>query len=408
MAERKDSKGQILKTGESERKDGRYHFAYTDITGKRCYIYGKDLDELRRKESLYYIPTLNGTDPCDDNATVNDIYDKALSLKFGIKESTYASYRQSYDNHVGNTLGKRLIKTVRYSDIVDLYARLARSGLSAKTIQHVHTQVKSAFGLAYRDQTIPYDPTEGVRAVLRCAAGARERKIRALTEEEMRIFLDFIKDHPVYGRYHSIFVVMIGTGLRVGELCGLRWQDVDIENRVIDINHGIVLLRAIKGIRKEQLAISTPKTESGKRRIPIMKPVADAFGEEYLWANSRGFKSTTIDGYTGFVFTNLNGNVYTSIRLDLALKCIVTAYYKKEEADAAKEERPARLLPHISNHMLRHTFCSRLCENDTNLKVIQTLMGHANANITLDIYSEVSREKQLAVIDKLADRLDVF
>lgn len=85
------------------------------------------------------------------------------------------------------------------------------------------------------------------------------------------------------GRYHSIFTVMLGTGLRVGELCGLRWQDVDIEKRVIDVNHGVVHIKAVKGGKKEHLAISLPKTKAGIRQVPIMQPVVNAIMEEYKW-----------------------------------------------------------------------------------------------------------------------------
>ena len=139
-----------------------------------------------------------------------------------------------------------------------------------------------------------------------------------------------------------------------------------------------------------------------------MKPVVEAFMEEFLWAQSKDFVSETVDGYTDFIFTKQNGSVYTSTRLDTALKGIVRAYNREEEAIAKAEKREPRLLPHISNHMLRHTFCTRLCERDVNPKVIQTLMGHASISITMNIYAEVSKAKQFEEIDKLADELDVF
>ena len=96
------------------------------------------------------------------------------------------------------------------------------------------------------------------------------------------------------------------------------------------------------------------------------------------------------------------------MRLDKALKDIIAAYNKQEEALAKIEDRDPFLLPHISNHILRHTFCTRLCERDVNIKVIQTVMGHSSIKITMDIYAEVSREKQLEEIDRLANELDVF
>ena len=269
-------------------------------------------------------------------------------------------------------------------------------------------QIYAALKVALQDGMILKNPASGTFEDFKSAAGDDDRKIRALTLEEQKRFLEYIDGHPTWGRYHSIFQVMLGTGLRVGELCGLRWQDIDIEKRLLDVNHGIVLVKAVKGGEKEHLAVSLPKSKAGIRQVPLMKPVIEAFMEEYRWAEAKHFASETIDGYTDFIFTKQNGSVYTSNRLDQALKDIVRAHNKQEEAIAEIEEREPVLLPHISNHMLRHTFCTRLCERDVNVKVIQTVMGHASINITMDIYAEVSKAKQFEEIDRLADELDVF
>jgi len=139
-----------------------------------------------------------------------------------------------------------------------------------------------------------------------------------------------------------------------------------------------------------------------------MLPVVESIKEEYLIARAKKFKSQKIDGYTDFVFTQQTGTVYTAMRLDCALRKIVTSYNMEETLIAEYEHRKPFLLPHISNHMLRHTFCTRLCERDVNIKVIQTIMGHASIKITMDIYAEISEEKKLAEIDKMACELDVF
>ena len=412
MASRKDNKGRALQKGEAHRKDGRYHYAYTNVAGRRCYLYADSLQELRKKESELQIASWQGATQYNSSATLNFMYDRAIALKIGIKESTLTSYLQSYNNHVRDGLGNRLVKNISHSDVMAFYSYLMRNKkLGIKTIQHVHSQVYSAFKLAVQDGIIYKNPAEEAFEKLNRVASKNERKMRALTIEEQKAFLDFIDGHPTWNRYHSIFTVMLGTGLRVGELCGLRWQDVDIEKRLIDINHNLVLIKAIKKgphTVKEHLAISLPKSKAGIRQVPMMFPVIEALMDEYEWAKLKNFKSETVDGYTDFIFTKRNGTVYTSVRLDLALKEIVNAYNKQEAAIAEKEKREPLYLPHISNHMLRHTFCTRLCERDVNPKVIQTVMGHASIRITMDIYAEVSQAKQFQEIDKLADELDVF
>ena len=409
MASRKDNKGRVLEKGELQRPDGRYQFTYYTPSGKRNYVYAKTLEELRIKEKEYHLAKWSGADYYGTNVTINDMYERSLKLKYGIKESTYASYIQYYNNYIRDDFGKLKIAKVRYSDVLAYYNFLLKKRkISTKTIAGVHLQLLSAFQLAYQDGIISKNPLDGVLRIFKRAAGYDERKIHALTVKQQKTFLDFLNGHPIWGRYHSIFQVMLGTGLRVGELCGLRWQDVDLNEKIIDINHGLVKVKAVRGQSKEHYSISLPKTKSGIRRIPIMKQVVDAFVEEYEIAEAKGFKSVEIDGYTDFIFTKQNGNVYDSTRLDLALRQIVEAYNKQEEVASKEEGREPFYLPHISNHMLRHTFCTRLCERDVNMKVIQTLMGHANVNITLNIYAEVSYQKQMEEINKLANEISVF
>ena len=409
MASRKDNKGRVLLKGESQRSDGRYQFAYTNIAGKRRYFYARNLADLRLKEREYKIADWQGAHNIGERVTLNYMYDRALALKVGLKKSTYASYRQSYDNYVRDEFGNRIIKDVTHSDILAFYSYLYKSrNLSMSSIHHVHLQIYSAFKLALQDGMILRNPADGASGEFKRASGLSGRKLRALTVDEQKSFLEFMDGHPTWGRYHSIFQVMLGTGLRVGELCGLRWSDIDIEKRVIDVNHGLVIVKAVKGGEKEHLTISLPKSDAGIRKVPIMQPVVEAFMDEYKWAQAKHFVSDTIDGYTDFVFTKMNGSVYTSNRLDQALKDIVKAYNRQEEIIAEHEDRDPVLLPHISNHMLRHTFCTRLCERDVNIKVIQTVMGHASVNITMDIYAEVSKAKQFEEIDRLAEELDIF
>lgn len=410
MASRKDNKGRVLLKGEYFREsDGRYQYSYTDVTGKRRFFYAYSLVDLREKEKEYMVADWHGAGNYGVSVDLNFMYDRFMATKFGLKESSYASYLQMYNNYVREEFGKQLVKNIRYSDIQAFYTYLLKhKKVSIRTVEYVHKQLHPAFELAVQDGIITRNPSKGAYGNFKRASGETSKKKHALTIDQQRNFLQFIDGHPVWGRYHSIFQVMLGTGMRVGEFCGLRWEDVDFEKRQININHGIVCVKAIKGGPKAHLKVSQPKSEAGIRTIPIMEPVIDAFKEEYRYQEIRGFKSCVIDGYTDFIFTNQNGGVYTSMRLDKALKDIVAAYNAQEEKVAEIEEREPEFLPHISNHILRHTFCTRLCERDVNIKVIQTVMGHSSIKITMDIYAEVSKEKQRQEIERLANELNVF
>ena len=409
MASRKDNKGRVLQKGEYQRKDGLYQYSYYDLTGTRIYIYDGDLTELRKKEKEYLLANWQGAESYGTAITLNAMYDRYMATKFGLRESSYNSYLQMYDRYVRDEFGQQFVKNIRYSDIQAFYTYLLKDkNLSIRSVEYVHDQIRPALELAVRDGIIIKNPSKDAYGNFKRATGAEKGKRKALTIEEQKIFLGYIEGHPTWGRYHSIFQVMLGTGLRVGELIGLRWQDIDFENRQISVNHSIVSIKSRRNGPKEHLKVNLPKTEAGIRKVPIMGPVLDGFKNEYRYASLRGFPNTVVDGYTDFVFVKQNGNVYTSMRLDKALSDIVKSYNKQEEKIAEIEDRDPILLPNISNHILRHTFCTRLCERDVNIKVIQSVMGHASIKITMDIYAEVSEKKQKEEIERLANELNVF
>lgn len=129
----------------------------------------------------------------------------------------------------------------------------------------------------------------------------------------------------------------------------------------------------------KRVYISTPKTEAGIRKIPLVNEVRKALEEIKQYQSDNGiFCKSVIDGYTDFIFLNRFGNIFLQQDLDRALGRIIDAYNETELHNAALKKREALLLPHFTCHSLRHTFCARFCEHETNLKVIQSVMGHVD------------------------------
>ena len=184
---------------------------------------------------------------------------------------------------------------------------------------------------------------------------------------------------------------------------------MDFDKRMININHSLVYYsREYKDHPMCSFAVSLPKTEAGIRIIPMMDTVYDALQTEWEDQKENGFNETEIDGMKGFIFMNRFGNVHNPQAVNRAIKRIYEAYNAEEVVKAFKEHREPVIIPHFSCHHLRHTFCSRFCENETNLKVIQSIMGHANIETTMDIYAEVTDTKKQEAIQNLAHNLDVF
>lgn len=407
---RKDLRGRSLRKGEVQRSsDKRYMYTYTDPMGRRKFIYANDLAELREKEAKLMKDQLDGLDLyVAGKASVNDTFDRYMSTKYNLRESTKSSYLYTYDHYVRDTFGKKRIADIKYSDVLQFYYYLLNEvKIALGTLDTVHCLLHPTFQLAVRDEIIRNNPTDGVMKEI-SRESSQNRGIRhALTVEQQRAFMEYIANHPIYYHWWPMFTVLLGTGCRIGEALGLRWQDLDYDKRTININHSLSYYQKPES-NKSVLRISKPKTEAGIRTIPMLDIVKDAFEMLYEEQLENGFNETEIDGMSGFIFCNRFGMVPNPQTVNHTIKRIANSYNADEVVRAKKERRNPIILPNFSCHHLRHTFCTRLCENETNLKVIQSIMGHRNIETTMDIYAEATEEKKQESFENLAAKLDIF
>lgn len=408
---RKDNRGRALRKGESQRTDNTYVYTYTDPFKKRRFVYAKDLQTLREKQDKLKREQLDGLDSyLAGNATLNFVFDRYMSTKYDLRKTTRSNYLYMYNHFVRDGFGERLIAELKYSDVKYFYLYLLNDkGLQANTVDTIHTILHPTFQLAVRDDIIRKNPSDGVMAEIKKKAGKNKGIRHALTVQQQRAFLNYIAKEPVFEHWLPLFTVLLGTGCRIGEVIGLRWQDVDYENRIININHSVVYY-AVAGAttKKSVFQVSLPKTEAGIRDVPMMDEVYEALQQECEYQRENGFNSTTIDGMTGFIFCNRFGNVHNPQTVNRTIKRILENYNAEEVLNAKKEKRQPVILPHFSCHHLRHTFCTRLCENESNLKVIQAVMGHANIETTMDIYAEATAEKKKEAIENLSKNIKLF
>ena len=406
---RKDDRGRALRKGEVQRaSDKRYMYTYTDPLGRRKFIYAQDLATLREKEKQLMKDQLDGLDLyVAGKATVNDTFDRYMSTKYDLRETTRSNYIYMYDRFVRDTFGRKKIADIKYSDVLQFYYHLLNEEeLALGTLDSVHTLLHPTFQLAVRDEIIRKNPSDGVMKEVSKKDGKARGIRHALTLEQQRAFMEYMANHPVYYHWWPLFTVLLGTGCRIGEAIGLRWEDIDFENRVISINHSLVYY-PVGESRKSVLRVSKPKTDAGIRTIPMLDTVQDAFQMERDEQEETGFNETEIDGMKGFVFINRYGSVPNPQAVNRTIKRIISSYNADEMVRAKRERREPVILPDFSCHHLRHTFCTRLCENETNLKVIQAIMGHRNIETTMDIYAEATDRKKQESFDNLA-KLDIF
>lgn len=246
--------------------------------------------------------------------------------------------------------------------------------------------------MAVDDAYLRNNPSDNVLKELKQSHIFKTEKRRALTKPEQELFLEFLQRNHTYNHWYPIFAVMVGTGLRVGEVTGLRWCDIDLDEGLIDVNHTLVYYdhREPGGKRGCYFNVNTPKTQAGIRQVPMLGFVKDAFlkEREYQEANDIQCK-VMIDGYTDFIFVNRVGATQHQGTLNKAIRRITRDC--NDEVLLRGDADPV-LLPHFSCHSLRHTFTTRMCEAGVNIKVIQDALGHADISTTLNIYADVTKD----------------
>lgn len=273
------------------------------------------------------------------------------------------------------------------------------------TVENVHKLLRPTFQLAVRDMIIRTNPCDGALADLKKASKSKAEKRQALTYPQQKAFLDYINNNPDEIRWIPLFTVLFGTGGRIGEIIGLRWQDVDMENSTISINHSVTYRPVYCNKGKCECHVYEPKTRSGHRIIPMLDKVKEALIMERDNQERFGYYCTeVVDGMDDFIFCNRYGNIHKPGSINKVLNRIVDDYNAKEQIQAAREKREPLIISRFSCHIIRHTFCTRLCENETNIKVIQSVMGHKDIQTTLDIYADVSEQKKKATFEQLNSR----
>lgn len=411
MATRKDGKGRALRKGEHYRKsDGRYSYSYNDVFGNRKFIYSNNLAKLREREEQLVRDQLDGLDVyVAGSADLNFVFDRYISTKSELRSTTRSNYLYTWNHFIRDGFGKKKIGDIKYSDVLYFYNYLiTEKKLQISSIESINTVLHPTFQLAVRDDIIRKNPTDGAYAEIKKRNGGTKKTRHALSVEQQRSFMNYVADSPIFYTWYPLFAFLLGTGCRIGEAIGLRWDDVNLENRTIDINHSLTYYPRQEKTYVCEFRVSLPKTKAGKRVIPMMEPIYNVLKSEYERQQDEGFCDTVVDGMTNFIFTNRFGNPHNPASINRAIKRIVDAHNAEEEVEAKKEKRKPIMLPRFSCHIFRHTFASRICENETNVKIIQQLMGHADVSTTMNIYAEVNAESTRESIENLAKNLDVF
>lgn len=358
------------------------------------YLYSKTQQGALKRLNDFKEQWRKGLSP--DNAQIrleewlDNWYNNYIVGKVSVK--TRCDYESSIRCHIKPKLGKMKLIELKnmhiqrfYNDLLEKGSlRKDGKGLSPKSVRNIHVALHQALEQAVNNDIIMKNPTRGIKLP------ASDKNTRtALTEDEEKALIKHCFDHP----WGMIILLALFSGMRHGEILGLTWADIDFEQNCININKQARRVQNFdENIKsKTLLEISDKtKTESSNRTIAISPVIMEKL-KEYKTAQDK-HKKKWKEAYNdlNLVFCKEDGNIADQKAVGTFL------------SDTLEK---AEITTKITFHELRHTFATRASEYNSNIKSVSSILGHANTNVTLNVYTHDSQEAQQAVMQNMTDKL---
>lgn len=376
MASRKDNKGRVLKSGESQRKDGTYQYRYTNPMGKRCYEYATTLQTLRIKEEAIQNALQNGLCFGESKITLNQLFQRFIAMKQGqVRGSSLCTYQTIQKLIQRYPIGNIAIAKIKQTDIKVWLFDLIGEGYAQKYVSTIKCILHGVFEHAVSECLLASNPCH-----FRLAFGSQKEESHkyALTLDQQKQFLSHTASLPKTCHLVPLFTVLLGTGMRISEAIGLTKDSVDFDANRIQIDHQLSYQHEAKG-----LAVTQPKSNKSNRLIPMTADVRASLKQMFEIRSFIG-SNPMIDGYQNFLFVHpRNGQPYGHGYIRSKINQVVDSYNKLN---------PSSPLPPITPHIFRHTFTSNLLAAGVPPKTVQYLLGHSDITTTMNIYAHISQD----------------
>lgn len=372
----KDLKGKELGKGISQRQDGRYE-ARAVINGKRYAFYNTNLAELKREfEKEKHRLSRQNIVSCPD-VTVLEWFNAWFEQykKPTLKPTGIDAYQRKFNNTYGKLLGDVIIKDLNQFAVQTATSDLVNQGYKFKSIRDALSVLKLMLDSAVSNFVIDANPCLGV--MVPSYVEVKEER-RVLSEEEQKTLLK-LTDNTFY---KELYRFMLCSGVRVGELGALRWQDIDFENELIYIRH---TLNCQYKDGEKTLSLVTPKTRNSFRKIPFFNETKQLLLDQKEKQDTlkKQLKNRWRSEIDDLVFTTSMGSPVTRHVLQHDMRQLTKEIQMTELCNAMSEGRDTKAFEPIHPHCLRHTFATRCFEKGMTAKIVQEIMGHANINMTM-------------------------
>lgn len=382
----------------SKRPDGTWWARITigvDKNGKqkRKAFYGKTRQEVQKKmtAALNEINTNTYIEPSKLTLEtwLNNWFNE-YSLN-SIKQSTRVSYETFITKHINPVIGKIKLQNLRpdiiqkfYNDKLENGRLDGKGGLSPKTIKNIHVMLHEALEQALKNGLITRNVTEAVTL-----PKITKKEMRVLTSDEQSRLLKLCNNEN-----NGIFVILaLSTGMRLGEILGLKWEDINFKNKLLTVKRTVNRLKNYNSNidSKTALIVNSPKTENSIRIIPLNEKIIKCLKSYKTFQNEKYFKLGVHMGEDNFVFPNSLGNTGEP------------KTYQKIFTNLTKEAN----IENAHFHCLRHTFATRALEEGIPAKTVSEILGHANVSTTLDLYSHVLLDTKRNAIERMSKFIEI-
>ena len=373
----KDLRGKELGEGIYQQQNGTYCARFVDKFGKRRSKRSKKLQEVRQ-----WIADATYIDEHSDLSQAVDMivdawYEYWIEVKRQtVRPNTVRNYEERYKHNIQKVIGNKLLKDVKPLHCQKILTDMAEQGYKTATIYQARIAIYNMFEFAKENDIILSNPC---KKSVKADMGKPSEKKEALTIEIQRKFLEAVKGYSYENQYRFI----LQTGLRTGELIGLRWGDIDFKEKTMKIERSMEYRYKVGEWR-----VGPPKSKSGYRTVPLTDEAIRILQDQRA-KNSR-LKIIPIE-WKDTVFLCKNGTPVKNSTYD-------TGLFKY--CDRAG-------IPRFSMHVLRHTFATRCIEAGMKPKTLQKILGHSNIGITMNLYVHITEDEKHREIDLVADALKV-
>jgi len=390
------TKERRLPKGISKRADGRYQGRFT-FQGERFTLYDRDIKALQKKMADAKYEMEHGIYINAQHMTLNTFFETWIKefKENTVKANTLSVYMEIYKIHIAPSLGKLQVSSINKLMVQRLLNNMSKNGLSPNTLAKTKAILYSIFKEAMENRMISHNPCENITI----RRDKTERRV--LSQQEQQTLLEVLQG----SRYEVLCILGLSTGLRIGELSGLRWEDINFEEKTLTVERTYIYLHDVKNHQMKDVSHS-PKTKNSCRTIRLLDSTLELLKQhkteqEKEKADAGDTWCPVEDGET-LVFTTKTGTPVRGLNVAETLNGYVRKINKREKRLAEQENREPVIFERITPHTLRHTFATRAFESGIPPKVVQQILGHSSLEMTMDLYTHVTEDVQSKEIQKLS------